>query len=224
MNRSRISELFFSISSVLFLLFSSCIFIFFEQAHFDSDQAISGIMAKHLSELRHFPIFTYGAKYVLGFETWLAAPFMKLFSPSVATLKLPLLGLNLVSITLFTFLLKKEMKLSPFLIFLCISFFTIPNPITASRIIHAATGTPTTLLALLLVWIFWERPISLGILLGFVIPIRPFVLYGVFAKLILAWLKGNKLHKNQIRKLASPLVISISMIFLINWIGKFGPN
>ena len=35
-----------------------------EQSFFDSDQAIVGLMAKHLSELRAFPVFFYGQTYM----------------------------------------------------------------------------------------------------------------------------------------------------------------
>ena len=31
-------------------------------------------MAKHLAELRAFPVFLYGQTYMLGVEAWLAAP------------------------------------------------------------------------------------------------------------------------------------------------------
>src|SRR5262245_25575604 len=57
----------------LVILARSAIFVFWEQAHFDSDQAIVGLMAKHLSEGRAFPLFMYGSNYVLAIEAWMAA-------------------------------------------------------------------------------------------------------------------------------------------------------
>ena len=39
---------------------------------FDSDQAVYGLMAKHLSEFRTFPLFFYGQNYMLGVQSWLA--------------------------------------------------------------------------------------------------------------------------------------------------------
>ena len=59
---------------VLVILARSAIFVFWEQAHFDSDQAVYGLMAKHLSEGRAFPMFMYGSNYILAVESWLAAP------------------------------------------------------------------------------------------------------------------------------------------------------
>ena len=39
----------------------------FEQI-FDADQAVYGLMAKHLSEGRAFPLFFYGQNYLLGVQ------------------------------------------------------------------------------------------------------------------------------------------------------------
>ena len=50
------------------VLARAAIFLVSPEAHFDSDQAIVGLMAKHLSELRAFPVFFYGQTYMLGVE------------------------------------------------------------------------------------------------------------------------------------------------------------
>src|SRR5258705_6788952 len=75
---------------ILLVLLRSVVLVFWEQAHFDSDQAITGLMARHLSQLRGFPVFYYGQSYMLAVEAWLAAPVFAVAVPSVATLKLPL--------------------------------------------------------------------------------------------------------------------------------------
>jgi hypothetical protein len=46
------------------VLFRGFVFLWFEQ-NFDSDQAIVGLMAKHLSEFRAVPLFFYGQNYML---------------------------------------------------------------------------------------------------------------------------------------------------------------
>jgi hypothetical protein len=38
----------------------SAVYLFYPQSFFDSDQAIIGLMAKHLIEGRAFPLFYYG--------------------------------------------------------------------------------------------------------------------------------------------------------------------
>ena len=56
----------------------SLVFVLFEQAQFDADQAVMGLMAKHIAELRAFPFYAYATDYVLVVEAWLAAPFLAL--------------------------------------------------------------------------------------------------------------------------------------------------
>src|SRR3954464_4498669 len=78
----------------LLVVARSAVFVFAPAAHFDSDQAVTGLMAKHLAELRAFPVFWYGQTYMLGVEAWLAAPVMAIAGATVTALKLPLLGIN----------------------------------------------------------------------------------------------------------------------------------
>ena len=60
----------------------------------DSDQAVVGLMAKHASEFRTFPLFFYGQNYMLGVQAWLAAPFFWVGGPTAVMLRLPLLLIN----------------------------------------------------------------------------------------------------------------------------------
>ena len=65
------------------------------EQYFDSDQAVMGLMAKHLSEGRTFPLFYYGQNYLLGVQAWVAVPFFWIGGPTVAMLRTPLALLNL---------------------------------------------------------------------------------------------------------------------------------
>ena len=60
--------------AIVLIVFRSAIFVFWPQSYFDSDQAIFGLMAKHIAEGRAFPLFMYGQTYMLAAEAWLAAP------------------------------------------------------------------------------------------------------------------------------------------------------
>ena len=95
----------FTLAAGLVLL-RSAVFVFFD-AVFDSDQAIVGLMAKHLSDGRTFPVFTYGQDYQLAIEAWIAAPLFWLFGPSVVALKLPLLAINIMLAVLLIALLER---------------------------------------------------------------------------------------------------------------------
>ena len=68
----------------------------FERFDFDSEQAIVGLMAKHVSELRAFPLFFYGQNYMLGVQAWLAAPLFLIGGPTLLMLRLPLVVINAV--------------------------------------------------------------------------------------------------------------------------------
>ena len=76
-------------AAALLVLARSAVFLWWEQAGFDSDQAIFGLMAKHMAEGRGYSVFIYGAPYMLGLQAWLAAPLFAVFGPSVAVLKVP---------------------------------------------------------------------------------------------------------------------------------------
>lgn len=67
---------------------------FLQANHFviDSDEAIVGLMAKHVLEGREIPVFYYGQHYMGSFEALVVAGMFKLFGVSSAALKLvPLL-------------------------------------------------------------------------------------------------------------------------------------
>jgi len=57
----------------------SAVFVIAPESYFDADQAVFGLMAKHLAELRAFPLFMYGQSYILGVDAWMAAPLFALF-------------------------------------------------------------------------------------------------------------------------------------------------
>src|SRR5215203_3913047 len=98
---------------VLFVIARSVVFIFWEEAQFDADQAVMGLMAKHISQGRAFPVFFYGSNHILAVEAWLAAPVFLLAGVSVATLKLPLLVVNIAIALLLLRLLERESGLRP---------------------------------------------------------------------------------------------------------------
>src|SRR3954463_1786398 len=94
MTRRSASLLWCSLIATALVAFRSYPYLAYEHLDFDSDQAIVGLMAKHLSEFRTFPLFFYGQHYMLGVQAWIAAPFYWLGGPTVAMLRMPLLIIN----------------------------------------------------------------------------------------------------------------------------------
>src|SRR5690242_7622220 len=101
--------------AILLILIRSAVFVFWPESDFDSDQAVHGLMAKHISEGRAFPVFMYGQNYMLAVEAWLAAPVFLIAGVSVTALKLPLLMLNVVIAVLLLRIFSREVGLNPWL-------------------------------------------------------------------------------------------------------------
>ena len=172
----------------------SAVFVFWPGSHFDSDQAVTGLMAKHLSELRAFPVFWYGQTYMLGVEAWLAAPVMAVAGPSVTALKLPLLAINVaVAWLLFLGLTGvhtgkmggSRTALTPFGAAFATLFFVLPAPITAAHFLTANGGNVEPAFYILLLWFARGRPVLLGAILGIGFLNREFTIYGAAALLLM---------------------------------------
>jgi hypothetical protein len=62
----------------------------------NSDEGTMGLMAMHIAEGRHFPSFMYGQSYMGTAEAYLAAAVFRVFGPSLAGLRIPMLLLFLL--------------------------------------------------------------------------------------------------------------------------------
>ena len=73
------------------------------QTHVHSDEAIIGLMAKHISEGRYFPFYMYGQSYnaAAAWEAYCAAISFKLFGVGVIALKSCIVILSLICLLLF---------------------------------------------------------------------------------------------------------------------------
>src|SRR3954463_9258127 len=147
-----------AIGLALIVAARSAVFVFAPGAHFDSDQAVTGLMAKHLSELRAFPVFWYGQTYMLGVEAWLAAPVIAIFGAGVAPLKLPLLAINLAVALLLYFSLIDDAELQPGQAAFATLFFALAAPITAAHYLTANGGNVEPCLYVLLLWRLGQAP------------------------------------------------------------------
>ena len=70
-----------SLVAIAMVVFRSFPFLFYEHLDFDSDQAIIGLMAKHLSDCAPFPSFSTASTTCSGVQAWIAAPFVSLGGP-----------------------------------------------------------------------------------------------------------------------------------------------
>jgi hypothetical protein len=163
----------------------SAVFVFWPASQFDSDQAVTGLMAKHLAELRAFPVFWYGQTYMLGVEAWLAAPLMVVLGATVTALKLPLLAMNVaIALLLFKGLTRDE-GLADTRAALATLFFVVAAPITAAHFLTANGGNVEPSLYVLLLWFLRRRPVWFGLVLGVGFLNREFTIYGAAALVVL---------------------------------------
>ncbi len=216
----RMKSLCFYIAGLLIIAFDRFLFLVYEQAHFNSDDARIGLMAKHIAELKDFPVFLYGQKYMLAVEAYLAAPLFAAFEPSVFLLKLPLLCINIAIFTLAGIILTRESKLSGRESFLSLLYVAAPGAVACAFMVEPGGGNVEPLLWVLLLWAARDRPLLCGALAGLGFLNREFVVYGI------VWLLVFRLLE---RKLTATYAVSAAGAFSSVWaslkvISLFTPN
>ena len=166
---------------VLLVLVRSAVFVFWEQSHFDSDQAIIGLMAKHLLEGRAFPVFYYGQNYMLGVEAYLAVPVFAIAGVSVTTLKLPLLAINLAVALLLLRMFERDGGLRPMAALVPVLFFAVPSPAMTANILAPNGGNLAPFAYTILIWLTRRRPAWCGFFFGLGFLHREFTIYALGA-------------------------------------------
>ncbi len=165
--RDRRRQLWLAVGAASFLvLVRSFMPLAYEQVYFDSDQAIVGLMAKHLSELRAFPLFFYGQNYMLGVQSWIAAPFVWLGGATVTMVRLPLLVINLtVAALLVTMFARRGVR--PWLAFVAALPFVTATPVISLGLYATLGASVEPFLYVLALWALRRRPMAFGTLLCF---------------------------------------------------------
>jgi hypothetical protein len=191
----------FAVASALIVV-RSIVWIFFEQSGFDSDQAVVGLMAKHLAEGRAFPLFFYGQHYMLAVEPWLVAPFFKLFGASIAALKFPLLCLNIAVAGLLLWILVRKIQIPPWDALLICLFFVVPPPLVSARLVEPQGSNIEPLLYVLILWLLRSRPVAFGLFAGFAFLHREFAVYAIAAIVLIEMFTGRAFHRERLREYA----------------------
>ena len=187
------------------------VFVWWEQASFDSDQAVTGLMAKHLSEGLAFPLFYYGQNYLLAVQAWMAAPVFLALGPTVLALKLPLWLLNAVAALLLVRVLCDDVGLRPAEALLASAFFVLAPPGTAGQLMSALGVSVEPFLYVLLIWILRERPLWQGLVLGIGFLHREFTAYGFMAFLVVAALDRSLFTRARLVRVAATLAAAAAV-------------
>ena len=128
--------------AVALVLLRSFVAAYYEGFYFDSDQAIVGLMARHLSRLQTFPLFYYGLNYMLGVEAWIIAPLFALGRSSVQLARLPFVVLNAVVAVWLIARLSGQNGLRPALAFVAALPFIMPTPAVSGQLLEFAGIEP----------------------------------------------------------------------------------
>lgn len=197
---------------VILTIARSLVFVLFEQAQFDADQAVMGLMAKHIGELRAFPFYVYAENYLFVVEAWLTAPFVAVFGLSVAVVRLPLVLLNTVAGVMLVALLARELHLRPVVALVPALFFVAAAPVLSAELLTAVGGNIEPFVYVLLLWLVRSRPVAFGAILVVGFMNREFTVYAVSALLVVEALQGRLWQLANLRQKAI-----VAAVFAAGW-------
>jgi hypothetical protein len=161
------------------VILRSWVFVAYEQSSFTSDQAVVGLMAKHISEGRAFPLFYYGLPYLLAVEAYVAVPFVLIGGPTVAALHASLVAWNITAAVLLVAGLRRFAGVRPMLGLAAAACFIFAPPQTSSLLSEAIGGNIEPFVYVLLAWWLRDRPLWLGAMLGIGFLNREFTIFAV---------------------------------------------
>src|SRR5436305_285287 len=138
----------------------------YEGFYFDSDQAIVGLMARHLSRFQAFPLFYYSLNYILGVQAWVIAPFFWLGRPSVGLARAPLVALNIVVAVWLLWHLTRGLRLRPSTAFVAALPFIVPAAYVSTLLLETAGASIEPLVYVLALWALRRRPLAFGVLVA----------------------------------------------------------
>jgi len=216
-----------SLAAVGLVLFRSLALLFFGEIHFDSDQAIVGLMAKHLSELQAFPLYFYGQGYMLGVEAWMAAPFFWIGGPTVAMLRLPLVIVNcLVGVWLVRSIARTVG--SPWLGLIAALPFVAATPVLAAGMLETLGGSVEPFFYVLALWALRDRPLAFGLVLAVGFLHREFTIFAVLALGVAVLFEKGRPHPSIARWVARAAsgfgVVWLAVYLLKQWIVPGAPG
>jgi hypothetical protein len=180
MNRPSASLLWCSLVATALVVFRSYPFLAYEHLDFDSDQAIVGLMAKHLSEFRTFPLFFYGQHYMLGVQAWIAAPFYWIGGATVAMLRMPLLIVNGVAIVWLLRLIARSIG-SAHLALSAVLPLAASTPVLSASLLETLGASVEPFFYVLALWALRDRAVAFGVVLAVGFLHREFTIFAIAA-------------------------------------------
>jgi hypothetical protein len=202
--------------AILLVMFRSFAPLWYEQLDFDSDQAIVGLMAKHLSELRHFPLFFYGQNYMLGVQSWIAVPFFWIGGPTLLMLRLPLAIINAaVATTVIVMFWRRGVR--PGLAFVSALPLIVATPVVSTGLLQTLGASIEPFAYILVLWVLRRRPLAFGALLCVGTLHREFTILVVPALVIGCWVEGRRIHWPSVARGGMAFAAVWLLVDLLKW-------
>lgn len=198
----RRERLAFAALAVALVIVRSFVATRYEGFFFDSDQAIVGLMARHLSRFHRFPLFYYGLNYLLGVEAWIIAPFFAIARSSVALMRLPLVGLNAAVAVALLVMIERGLRVRPALAFAAALPFIMPSPGAANALLEVAGACIEPFVYVLALWALRRRPLPFGLVLAIAYLHREFTIFAVPALLLADWREWTSSVRDSVRRWA----------------------
>ena len=151
-------------------LWRALVYLLFEQVGFDSDQAIVGLMAKHLSEGRAFPLFLYGQTYMLAVEAWTAVPFFLIGGPRSGRFDSPCWRGTSRSACCSWSGLQRDAGLRGWTALVPALFFLAAPVSISGQLFAAQAGTIEPFVYIAALWFLRRRPLWFGVVLAIGFP------------------------------------------------------
>lgn len=187
---SRRAELGWCLGVVALLVAARGVLFMQPGVRFDADQAVVGLMAKHISEGRAFPIYFYGQSYLLAIEAYLAAPVMWLLGPTEVALKIPVVGMNVLAAGLVVWHAHRDLGVRPLLALVAATPLVIPPIVPGTRLMEAMGGNAEPLLYTMLLWHFRARVWPFAITAAVAMAHRELTAYALLPLFLLDGLSG----------------------------------
>lgn len=182
-------------------------------AHFDSDQAVFGLMGRDLIAGQSFPLFMYGQRYLLAVSVWLCAPLFALFGPSITTLKLPMVAMNIAVVVMLWRGLRREENIGPWGAAVAILPFAVPSALIGTRLVEHAGGNIEPFVFTIGMYLLRDRAIALGLWAGVGFLNREFSAIGLIALVLMDIAQG--VWRERLRLYGTVLGLMVAVVATI---------
>jgi hypothetical protein len=188
---------------------------------FDADQAMVGLMAKHVAELRALPVYQYGLPYVLMVSAYTTAPFMWVLGATPLALKLPVLLIN-VGVGVALLVAMRRAGVRPAAAVLLGLPVLLPSAVSNAGLMDALGMTVEPAAFVLGLWYARRSPVVFGVVAAVGFHVREFVAYGVAAVLVADLLSGWLRTREGARQWLRAAMTAVGTAAFIAGLARFG--